>query len=51
MPWASVRENVRLPLKLAHVAGRRRTRASVRRWRKSGLPNLPTPTRANYPAA
>jgi NitT/TauT family transport system ATP-binding protein len=46
MPWTSVRENVRLPLKLAHAPA-----ASARRWRKSGLPILPTPTRANCLAA
>ena len=51
MPWTSVRENVRLPLKLAHAPARRRMRASRRRWRRSGLPNLPMPIRANCPAA
>ena len=52
MPWTSVRENVRLPLKLgACAAGRGATRASTRRWRRSGLPNSPTPIRANCPAA
>ena len=44
MPWASVRENVRLPLKLAHApAARGGRRASARRWRRWGLPNSPTP--------
>ena len=52
MPWTSVRENVRLPLKLAHVArGRSRRARRARRWRRSGSPNSPTPIRANCPAA
>ena len=51
MPWTTVRDNVRLPLKLAHVPMAARKRASIRRSRKSGFPNLQTAILANCPAA
>ena len=52
MPWTSVRENVRLPLKLAACSeGGGATRAPMRRWPASGLPISPMLSRANCPAA
>ena len=47
MPWTSVRENVRLPLKTLMLRRARRIGASMRHCAASGFSNLPTPIRAN----
>ena len=52
MPWTSVRENVRLPLKLAHApTAEANARVGEALTASRALPNSPTPTRANCPAA
>ena len=52
MPWASVFDNVWLPLRLRGVSqAPRPARASARRWRSSGSRTSPTPIRANCRAA
>ena len=52
MPWTSVRENVRLPLKLADARpAESEARVVEAHWRRSGWPNSPTLSRANCPAA
>jgi NitT/TauT family transport system ATP-binding protein len=54
MPWASVRENVRLPLKLGRLPAPTRrncARPCARPSRVSDLPSFHTAIRANCPAA
>ena len=51
MPWATVFDNVWLPLRLKGVAQAAPSRRSRRRWRRSASPASPTPIRASSPAA
>ena len=51
MPWTSVRENVRLPLKLAHVPQAEAARASVEALARVGLADFADAIHANCPAA
>ncbi len=43
MPWTTVRENVRLPLKLAHAPAAEANARVGEALRKWGFPNSPTP--------
>jgi len=51
MPWATVRDNVRLPLKLAHAPARDADARIAAALDQSGSRNSRTPIRANCPAA
>ena len=51
MPWASVRENVRLPLKPSHAPAAEADSRIERGAGRSALPNLPMRTPVNCPAA
>ena len=52
MPWATVADNVALPLKLQGVdAAATAAAGATRRWSGSALPALKRPIRANSPAA
>ncbi len=51
MPWASVRENVRLPLKLSHAPATDADSRIEEALAQVGLAELPMPIPANCPAA